>query len=200
MVKPKLKLKRLPDTQAVKVRNGRPRLLRTPKEDALMIKSDENKLRAIKLRFEEGKEYREIAQILNCSLGSAYNLVNDYWAGLIENITELQIAIKSDALSESDRILLQLRPYIFNQGVTIMARDEKGQQVEYDKFEAMLKAIDRYIKIRDQQAKIAGIVMTAKPEGEGIGERTLSDLGLAVIAKTIMENVTEKKANVREVA
>jgi hypothetical protein len=188
-------------TEVVNLRNGRSHNLRNAKNDAQMVRSDEKRLQALKLRFEDHKPYREIASELNCSTSDAYTYVNETWAKLIENIVELQIAIKSNTLSEIDEMCQQLRPYIFDKRVTIIAGYNKdGDPIPYEQFDAMIRAIPQMIKLLELQNKVAGTITTGKSDGESLGEKTITDGVIMGIAKVFYDSMREKKANVKELA
>lgn len=203
MAKQKITLrvkKDLPVVETLKLRNGRNSALRIAKNEAQMMESDERRLKAMELRFKQHMPYRDIARELDCSVSDAYNLANSAWVKLIENIAEMQVQIKSDALNDIDRQLQILAPFIFDPTVNIVSFNEKGDPIPFPKFDAMLKAILASVKLRELQAKIIGILTPAKAPSEGLGEKTITDGVIMGIAKVFYEQTTEKKANVKELA
>lgn len=201
-----LRLKKLPPSKQVLLRDRQPQQFKRAKPGTArndpeksngqeMIESDTLRLEALRLRTEEHLTYQQIADRLGCSLSRAHDYVNQMWSALIENIAEMQIQVKSDAMNEIEIMKQQLRPYIVDPNVTIIGADKEGNVVTLERWKAMNAAIDRMTRLVELQLKVAGVSSVTGKEGEGIGEQTLTDAVIRHIASFIIE----KKVNAREV-
>lgn len=205
MALPKLQLalsrvrpKKLPASARVQSRDRRPQRIKSGTAGTL-IADDANRKEALRLRVEEHLTYPQIAERMNCSLSTAHSRVNEVWSELIENITQLQIQVKADSLTEIEIMKQQLRPYIVNEHVTVMGVGNDGEFVLLDRWKAMNAAIDRMIRLVELQLKCAGVIGAPQSDGEGLGQQTLTEAVMRHIAAHIIDKVTPKRAKAIEV-
>jgi hypothetical protein len=203
MALPKLKLelrpKALPASKRVQLRDRRPQRIKEATGGEL-IKDDQARLEALRLRLPPNNyTYPQIADKQGCSLSTAHSRVNEMWAEMIENITECQIMVKSDALQEIEIMKQQLRPYITDPNVTILGADREGNPVVMERYRAMTMAIDRMVKCVELQLKTVGVIGAQQKAGDDMGQQSLNDAVMRAIAAFIIEGKTEKRANARPV-
>jgi hypothetical protein len=204
MALPKLKLqlrpKALPASKRVQLRDRRPQPIKEATGGEL-IRDDQLRLEALRLRLPPNNyTYPQIAAAQKCSLSTAHSRVNEMWAEMIDNITECQIMVRSDALQEIEIMKQQLRPYITDPNVTILGADREGNPVVLERWKAMNAAIDRMVKCVELQLKTVGLLGAGQQKpGDDLGQQSLTDAVMRHIAAFIIGNGTEKMANARPV-
>lgn len=207
MALPQLKLgelrpKKIPAPQRVQLRDRRPAKIKRGTGGQL-IEDDQARAEALRLRLPPNNlTYPQIAEKMGCSLSTAHSRVNEMWGHLIENIIEMQIQVKADAMLEIELMKQQLRPYIVNEHVTIMGVGNDGEFVLLDRWKAMHASVDRMTRLVELQLKLVGVIGSPDAKSdEKLGQQTLNDAVMRHIAAFIIEKKTHEKraSSVREV-